>query len=85
MATKKKVGIGIAGLLTIVAGIAGGSYAFDFSSESNVDNSVDNSVTSGDTTITNTVTGEVIEKGALFVICLMDPIPEGYITACQNR
>jgi hypothetical protein len=37
---KKKVGIPIAALLTIIAGVAGGSYALDFST--NIDNSTTN-------------------------------------------
>ncbi len=51
MATKKKVGIGAAALLTIIAGIAGGSYAISI--DQSVDQSTNIDIRSNDTTTIN--------------------------------
>ncbi len=80
---QKKVTVPLA-IITVIAGIAGGSYAFDFSQETTISG---DTITSGDTTITNEgdIVVEIKEDIALVAICLMEPIPEEYTKACEDR
>ena len=72
MSKKTKVGIPIA-VLTIIAGIAGGSYAFDFSTTTST------TISDDDTTITNLD----IDVNVLKEICRSGSIPEKYQGACD--
>lgn len=88
MVSKKQVGIPVA-IITVIAGIAGGSYAFDFSQTTTDDhstniNSTETSI-SGDTNIYQDFKDEVIDQVTLAGICLQDVIPEEYRKACEER
>jgi len=72
MNRKTKVGIPLA-VLTIIAGIAGGSYAFDFSTTTTT------TISDDDITITNLD----ISIDALKQICRDVEIPEQYQGACD--
>lgn len=78
----KKVTIPIA-ILTIIAGVAGGSYAFDFSNtittitETNVDQSGDEQ-----NWITNLIPDGVGEEAFMASQCYKDPISPEYAKAC---
>jgi hypothetical protein len=73
MSKKTKVGIPIA-VLTIIAGIAGGTYAFDFSTNT--------TSISGDT-INNIANDLNINVDDLRALCAGDDIDEQYESACN--
>ncbi len=49
------------------------------------DSSTESTVITDARTYVNTLTGEIVGEGALIVICLQNPIPEGYVQACAER
>lgn len=79
----KKVGIPLA-ILTVIAGIAGGSYAITIDQSTNT--------TIGDIT-TNIINQamqdkdiqEVVREYGLDTICNLDPIPTGFFAICVDR
>lgn len=89
MVSKKQVGIPVA-ILSVIAGIAGGSYAFDFSQDNDTTIISDNSVTvgnttSGDTNIFNQIGEGIVGEATLVAICAQDEIPAEYTNTCKER
>lgn len=75
--------VAIIGLIPILGGGAATNWTFQIGDNTVITDS------SQETTITNegdiNIGGDIISEGALILICLQDPIPEEYITACENR
>jgi len=73
MGRKKKVGIGAAALLTIIAGIAGGTYAISI--DQSVDQSINVDIDTNATT-TNFFEGigrDVVKDVGIEIICEFEP------------
>jgi len=62
MGKKKKVGIGAAALLTIIAGIAGGDYAFDFSETNTWNQNQSTVINEGDVNLESGITCEKLKQ-----------------------
>jgi hypothetical protein len=85
MATKKQVGIPVA-ILTIIAGVAGGSYAFDFSStETTIGDTTETNIGDTITTNINQLREDAVKEATLVAICSQDVVPEEYVNTCKER
>ena len=73
----KKQGSLVGVIVAIITVVGVGTYSFDFSQTDSHDTTI------GDTISTNI--NDFREGVILDTICLQEPIPEEYITACEGR